>query len=103
MSQKNESSIKIHHCYDFKYRVGEVLKCINDPEKKQNCHVTSFNEKHEQRKGEKGEKNEQKQEKKNFSLVKNYWRYCKYVSQGYLLSDCPMKKRHRRSMCMFFV
>ena len=51
MSQKNESNIKSHHCYDFKYRIGEVLKCINDPEKKQNCHVTSFNKKHEERKG----------------------------------------------------
>ena len=58
--------------------------------------------KNEREKREK-KKNEQKQEKKSFSLVKNYWRYCKYVSQGYLLSDCPMKKRHRTTMCMFFV
>ena len=67
MSQKNESSIKSHHCYDFKYRVGEVLKCINDPEKKQNCHVTSFNKKHEERKGEKGKKKMSRNRKKRVS------------------------------------
>ena len=48
-------------------------------------------------------KREQSQEKKSFSLAKSYWRYCKYVSQGYLLSDFPMKNRHKRTMCMFFV
>ena len=48
---KIKSSIKNHSCFNCKYRVGEALKCIKDPEKKQNFHVTSLNKKQEKQKG----------------------------------------------------
>ena len=58
---KIESSVKSHHCSNRKFRAGKVLKCIREPEKKQNRHTTSLNKTHEEQK-EESPKNERQEE-----------------------------------------
>ena len=70
---KIKSSIKNHSCFNYKYRVGEALKCIKDPEKKQNFHVTSLNKKQEKQKTKKGRKAKKKKKKKKTDRKKGFF------------------------------